>query len=311
MKREIGYSLGQLVWKGTLLTVLCFIPYLMLRHNNMLKHDVDYSKFTHKAEHLILGVSRAKVGLVPEILKETLDLEGQVLNFAFTGLVSPYEEHYAALVRRKVRRNVQGRPALFILSVNTGNLGWSGNFFQKPPPIYDLLLVNTSPNPDYILRNINSRTSFLFSWLQEPDKQPMFVAHRDGWVERTRESEVPDEKIYGQYAEKFRSLELSSECLQVLSALTTYLEQYGEVVLVRLPVDETMAAMEEKAIPGFDEQLTAFAAAHDAIYLNYLRSGADYVFSDPHHLLNTGARAFTRQLADDLHAMGIPRIKTE
>jgi len=311
MKQKVGYGLGHLAWKGILLITISFIPYLMLRHESMLKHDLDYSKFTHKAEHLILGVSRAKVGLVPEILKETLGLEGQVLNFAFTGLVSPYEEPYAALARRKVRPNEQGHPALFILSVNTGNLSRSENLIRKPSPIYDLFLVNASPNPDYILRNINMRVPFLSDLLQEPEERPMFVAHSDGWGERTRESEISDGEIYALYEEKLGDRELSPERLGVLSALTIHLERYGEVVLVRMPVDETMAAMEKRAVPDFDRQLTQFAAAHDAIYLSYARSGAEYTFSDPHHLLNTGARAFTQQLADDLKAMGILRAKAE
>lgn len=286
---------------------LCFLPYLFLRHQEMLRHDLDYSKFTHRAEHLILGVSRAKVGLVPEVLWEELQLNGDALNFAFTGLVSPYHNAYVDLAMRKVKPTSGKQDAVFILSVNPGNLSETKKRFRGASPIYDLLLVNASPNPEYLIRNINMTESFLFSLLEAPSEDPpMFIAHTDGWGERTRPSALSDEEIYQKYRVSLGDRGLSEEYLENLRRLARYLRGYGEVVLVRLPVKSGMAEIEDESVPDFNQQLRELAASCGAVYLDYKDSGGAYEFSDPHHLLNTGARSFTLKLSEDLKALGIP-----
>ncbi|GEM_PF-3144128 len=306
-QRSIKAKLPELALKGSLILLVVFLPYLYLRHYDTMRFDLDYSKFTHKAEHLILGVSRAKVGLVPEVLKEELQLDGEVLNFAFTGLVSPYEERYVKLAMRKVKKAGKNQSGLFILSVNPGNLTKNTKKNRNPPPIYKLFLVNVSPNPDYLFRNINRTEPFLFSLLAAPPEEtPMFVAHTDGWGERTRSSAIPDEEIYKKYSASIGDRGLSREYLENLCRLTRYLKDYGEIVLIRMPVKSGMAKIEDESVPDFNQQLSELAASCGAVYLNYLDSGGAYEFSDPHHLLNTGARSFTLKLSEELKTLGIP-----
>lgn len=307
MKRSLPPGSLKLIGKLLLIIVICFVPYLLLQHQELIETDVNYSKFTHKADHLILGVSRAKVGIVPQILQEELSLEGKVLNFAFTGLVSPYHKDYFKLVKRKINRTGRQQPSLFILSVNTGNLGERRPFFGGTHPIYDLYFVNADPNPEYILRNINVDEPLL---LKKPLREeqaglPMFVPHEDGWNERTRKSSIPSAEIYKKFKSRGENRGLSNERLKVLSELMSYLSDFGQVVLVRLPVNRIMESIEAKAVPDFDAQMEAFAASHDATYLNYVSKRAGYAFSDPHHLLNKGARAFTHQLAADLKQLDL------
>lgn len=309
MNQESGTAIIKFGLKAVALILICFGPYLFLRHQNMLEKDIDYSKFTHKADHLILGVSRAKVGIVPAVLKDRLNLDGEVLNFAFTGLVSPYHQDYYELAKRKVRKDqVQG--SLFILSVNPGNLGSGQDFLSRSAPIYDLYLVNSFPNPEYILKNINMQNPFMFDLLQpSPKEKPMFVAHPDGWGERTRDSEIPDSSIYNTYQRSLASREYDKDRIEILSKLIQFLKEYGNVVLVRMPVDRKMAEMEGMAFPDFDNKLSALAQRYNAHYLNYPKHAIpDLEFSDPHHLLNTGAKRFTEQLANDIQALNLPGL---
>jgi len=269
-----------------------------------MESDVDYSKFTHKAEHLILGVSRAKVGVVPSILEEALNLEGRILNFAFTTPESPYSEAYFNLVRRKLSRD-NGHSGLFVLSVNPGNIGQSPHATGEPvSPIYDLHIVNMCPNLEYIARNINMDQSFLFDLFKpQPDSLMAFRPSPDGWGERQLRSSVSDEAVIQKLSGMFNRRIFSEQRRQILTALIAYLRSYGNVVLVRLPVDTRVYALEQKGTTEFDQIMEAYALEDGVFYLNYIDRGDEYDFSDPQHLLNTGAQAFTKDFAADLKAL--------
>lgn len=288
-----------------IIVVICLVPYVYLRHKEMMRYDIDYSKFTHRAEHLVLGVSRAKVGVVPQIVKKTLGLEGQVLNLAFTTPESPYTRDYFKLVRRKLSRTTNNS-GLFLLSVNPGNLGQSPFGGQAGQAIYDLHIVNMNPNVEYLFRNINMDQSLLFDLINpHPDSLIAFRPHPDGWGERLKRSDTPEAEVIQKLSEMLTRRTFSKERQQVLRELITYLKKYGDVVLVRLPVAPEVYAMERIWNTDFDPTMEKYALEDGVFYLNYIDRGDAYEFSDPQHLLNTGAQAFSKDLAADLKALGL------
>lgn len=298
-------ELLKLLFRAGIIVLTCIAPYVYLRHLQTIRNDVDYTKFTHRAKHLVLGVSRAKVGIVPQIVKKELGLEGQMLNLAFTTPESPYSPNYFKLVRRKLSRT-SNHSGLFLLSVNPGNLGQSSYGGQADQPIYDLHIVNMNPNVEYLFRNINMDQSLLFDLINpSPDSLMAFRPHPDGWGERMRRSDIPDEEVIQKLSRMLTRRTFSQERLQVLRELIGYLQDYGDVVLVRLPVAPQVYDLEQRWNTDFDQIMEAYALEEGVFYLNYVDWGTAYEFSDPQHLLNTGAQAFSKDLAADLKALGL------
>ncbi|NBC06731.1 MAG: hypothetical protein GVY26_06010, partial [Bacteroidetes bacterium] len=110
----------QLLLKLLLLIAVGGIPYYMYLHKLITENDAFYWKSTYASSTLILGASRANQGISPDALEKELGLEYSALNFAFTGIHSPYGAAYNELIKRKI--DYDRTPGLFILSVHPGNV---------------------------------------------------------------------------------------------------------------------------------------------------------------------------------------------
>lgn len=295
------------ILKLGLLFALVGLPYLGAKIFYVTNYDVNYYKAGKKANHLVLGLSRAKRGISPAILKEELKLNGQMLNFAFNNMESPYGEAYFQAIQKKVIETEKN--GLFILSVCPGaimdlnQVNGSTGFREESFFFYNLWCQNCSPNVEYVLRSpVKNESLFQFLHSQltvalgSKRANTHEMIHADGWAEL-------DPKMRYKRSKPLilkRTFSFSSSREKYLSETITFLQKQGTVVLVRLPVGKTFLEYEKTLYPSFDAVMTDLAAQHKVSYLNYVEADLGRSYHDGHHLFSDDARVISFRLAEDL-----------
>ncbi len=296
----------QLLLKLLLLLAIGGIPYYWYLHRLIVENDSFYWKSTYASPHLILGASRANQGISPDILEEELELEEPALNFAFTGVHSPYGRAYFDMIKRKI--DYKNTPGLFILSVHPANLAnyrGGGGRREEDFRFYDLWMVNKDPNPEYILRNVNGKQSLLPVIITNiKPKRKFDIIHHNGWIERTTPPRMRDKELEELKAMQYDPIR-SKEREAYLSKTVAYLKKYGKVVLVRMPVSSATKHEEDKFFDfRFGLTIRAIADKNGIPYFDYSGEGDAYEFNDGiHHLDGPSAEKFTRRLARDIAAL--------
>ncbi|MCB0568804.1 MAG: hypothetical protein KDC66_03535 [Phaeodactylibacter sp.] len=281
------------------------IPYLFLLYRWVQANDFDYCKATYAANSLILGDSRTRKGIAPQALQEELGLQGKILNLAFNGVNSPYGELYYKLIRKKVARGATD--GLFVVTVDPGSvMDYQGAYGQREADFkfYKLWCANADPNIEYLIRNVSGKNS-LATELISPRKRwrSYEVFHKNGWVER-RPSGI-QVRSFSEMKFNERNPVRSEKREKYLDKTIAFLKQYGQVVIVRMPVSEQMLAEENEAYPGFNGLLEGLGQKHGAPYFDFSGEGSHYSFYDGHHHLDgPGALAFSHALAERIREAG-------
>ena len=293
--------------KLILFLLIVLLPYLLVQYTLMKQNDVYYWKATAKAEHLVLGGSRALKGIFPSIVQPGLNLEGEMLNFAFTGVLSPYGQPYLRAIKRKLRASA--KRSVFILSVCPGNLM---DFTEATEDreqgfrFYRLWNMNAHPNWEYVLRHPRKGQALLAEWqtngMAGPKAgQQIFQDGSQGtYLPAGFEPKMRERVI--RYA-----LERSPEREAALQELVGYLHEHGEVFLVRVPVSQKTLQEEEAIYPDFNGMIEGIVESFEAVYyLNYTEEGRSepFRYSDGnHHLEGSSAEQFSALLAKDIQAL--------
>ena len=270
--------------------------------------DAFYGRFASPAAgSLIVGTSRAAQGIRPAVLAARLggQLDGPLLNYAFTLTHSPYGPAYLASIRRKLRPEV--RNGLFIVAVDPWSLSAAGRadsvtvgqFPEARSFIGQLREVSQRPNLAYLARY---QTKPLY-------RLPLDYAtaterlHPDGWLEvniglDSAQVRARTARKLLDYQKLAAGQHLAPGRLAALRQTIEFLQLHGRVVLVRLPVGPGMLALEQRYQPGFDAQMRRLAAGFAVPYLDY--SAAPYATTDGNHLQKAASETFSQQLAADL-----------
>ncbi|GAB2716986.1 hypothetical protein GCM10011495_08540 [Hymenobacter frigidus] len=274
----------------------------------VLKGGVDafYGRFTTPpAGSLVLGTSRAAQGIRPAVLTARLggQLEGPLLNYAFTLTHSPYGPAYLRSIQRKLRPETKN--GLFIVAVDPWSLsltGPEGAFPEDNSFIGQLHQVSQNPNLAYLT---HYQTKPLY-------RLPLDYAtaterlHPDGWLEvnigtDSAQVRARTSRKLQDYRRLAASQHLSAGRLQALRQTIAWLKPHGRVVLVRLPVGPSLLALEKIYQPGFDQLMRQTAAAQAVPYLDY--STQPFATTDGNHLQRAASAAFSQRLAADLQAV--------
>ncbi|MFT5165013.1 MAG: hypothetical protein ACI8P3_000237 [Saprospiraceae bacterium] len=289
------------------LFVLVFIPYLIVKCHYVWCHDINYYKAISKANHLTIGLSRAKRGFSPAIFEERLALKGKMINFAFDNLSSPFGPAYLDAIQNKVVENE--RNGIFIISVTPGSIlefdkdKPGNNLREEQFYFYNLWCQNCQPNLEYILRSPIQGGS-LFQYLRtnykaiisQQSSNRREIIHTDGWAELSVEMRsdrlkpliVSRNFIRSPLREKF------------LEKTITFLQSHGKVFLVRLPIAKVYQEYEEQLSPKFDSLMLNIAHKQQVDYLNYCNVAGDLSFLDGHHLSGEAARFISNKIAEDI-----------
>ena len=251
---------------------------------------------------MILGTSRASMGIVPCVLESNGYVN--VYNFGFTIGVAPWGESYYNSICKKL--DTTRNDGLFVLSIDPFSIS---SFFEKDgteyiPPTFlsDLNSVTATPNWGYLYQMDVKPWRYLLN-LMHLEKSDFFI-HDDGWGESLRVWDAETEKEetplkLNEYKNNFSNSKLSYNRLGYLEKTIIKLRPHGRVVLVRIPTSAEMYDFECEYMPSFDSLIMDLEEKYNVEYYNFQNKGA-YRTYDGNHLIPEDAKRFTQELCDSL-----------
>ncbi|HMC97386.1 MAG TPA: hypothetical protein VKG92_07035 [Flavobacteriales bacterium] len=276
--------------------------------------DERYLRYTTPPQtSLILGSSRAAIGLRPHVLDSVLGAEGHDIhsyNFSFAIGFSSYGPAYYGTISRKL--DPTARNGVFILSVDP----WTISCRKDKPPSNDraedatssighVRSVSADPNIDYLL-NIYDHPLLT---ILLPDQRPKEYAARvgdDGLLEMEvsmQPAEVERRTIrkVKEYREDRLPLARPSALrLGYLGLTIDLLKEHGTVVLVRMPVSSGIQAVEDRLMPGFSATMARMADERQVRFIDLYNAPDEWTFIDGDHLTASSGRKATAMIANDL-----------
>lgn len=272
--------------------------------------DAFYLRFTN-GQHpaMILGSSRAAQGLLPAVLNSKLEGYASISNFAFTLANSPYGKTYLDAIRKKLDTvPTSDKKQLFILEVNPWSLSIIQNSQESEFRETNLVLAKVNnvdhdgrPNFEYLLK------SYPAAWgkiVFDPFQKKELMLHEDGWLEVNIPMDsiaVADRtaaKIADYQKQVAPNYEPSPIRLAYLQHTISLLQEYGEVVLLRMPVSPPMQDIEQAYYPEFDDTICTLANDLKISYWNLASTAGDYQYTDGNHLGASSGKQFSAQIAD-------------
>lgn len=277
--------------------------------------DPFYLRFTSpKQGSLVLGNSRAAQGIVPSVVNpivgEGSDDYASLYNFSFTIGTSAYGQPYYKTLLRKL--DVTGkRKSISILavdpwSISTYNLDTTGKvakFQEERSSPNNMHFLDISPNPEYLMKNLDNRASVIRSYF---DPGPMKIMDDGSLAIEIKRSKAQFERqlrlkvrTYQGYARAHR---FSPERFRYLQLTIDTLKKHGPVFLVRIPIHPEMLRVEQSFMPDFDKRMNQLSAEFNVPYLNHVHEGHTYEMTDGNHLTRQSAITFSESLAREIKA---------
>lgn len=305
--------------KTTVILSLTIIPYFIISYNDVITSDSYYYKYTHRANHLIMGLSPINRGIAPQILKEQLNLSGNILNYGFNGNTSPFGKKYYNMIRSKVKPTKQ-KNGVFIISVSPLALSIKPKeekeniFRENHTPLKKLIFNNINPNLEFLTELSNSRqlvSTFLEKRLafllgkKESKGNEAFCDTKnypDGWTPFFVRDSSQIKKMTQQRIKKFQNqhLLISSYRQKYLENTIQYLQQYGKVYLIRMPSNPIIHDILNIKNPEFEIVIQELTKKYQLQYydLNKHIETSQLPFVDGVHLNYTGAITTSNKLAE-------------
>ena len=303
-----------LILKITLLASLLVICYVGFVYNISQTYvDRSYSKFTHKAGNLILGISRAHDGISPKIIEQEFNnsIQKPVLNFAIEKTQTSYGAVYLNAIKHKI--DSTSNNGLFILSVSPGSfliskgMKDSANIdLDKNTLLAKMTHFNSQPNYEYIRKCYDGS---LYRGLLKPQKMYVDI-HPDGWLE-FKSKKIDKEKLAvkrklwmeqtnNSYQQILKHQKKSEYRMQMLEETISYLKNYGTVVVTRIPIDPDFLILENNFWTDFNQRMNIITDRQNVPYLDFSKTGNLYKTYDGSHLYGDSAKRFTKTLCDSI-----------
>lgn len=273
--------------------------------------DFSYSKFTHKAGSLIVGLSRANYAFNPEIIEEEFGnkINLPVLNFAFNRLQSQYGDVLLNSIKKKIDTNSTN--GLFILSVNPGSFLIPNSLEYNPSKadnnsiLNKVTNINANPNFEYMRKCYENP---LYTGLFKPKTGNRYF-HKNGWAENKSnfDNNSLSLSVIKRRKKFIRNKQLaflaehktSKFRIQKFKETIQFLKQFGKVVIVRTPCDIEVVELESTIFPNFNSMIKKISNNYKVPYFNYNNS-TKYITFDGAHLISKSSIEFTKKLCEDI-----------
>jgi hypothetical protein len=269
--------------------------------------DYFYIKFTTpKQTSLIIGDSRSLQGIQPSILNDCLKDSGYelpIFNYSFTIAQIAYGKLNTESIKKKMKDEVSN--GLFILTVNPWLLAErieddidSNIFFEEGKPPHNMEFVSHNPNFEYLYKNFNY---FHFRSLFKRNA----TTHKDGWLEEKnlpKNEAVLEEwtlnqiRMYTNFANEWKQ---STYRLRHLDELIVFLKQHGDVIVLSMPIDQRIKAIENDFWADFDSIMDSIANNNHTKYLNFSINDTFQTY-DGNHLDKIGGMSFAKTLCNSI-----------
>ena len=271
--------------------------------------DPFYIRFTTRQQSsLILGTSRAAQGVQPQVLNAVLGRH-DLFNYSFTRGNSPYGPIYLNSIKKKL--NPHAKNGIFIITVDAWSLASdvknpndSKVFEEVTSVLAATKYVNTNPNISYLVSAYDQQyIKLLWKNKYVLGNKNMFL-HDDGWLELTVDM---DPEIIRE-GTKSKALDYKTNVLpfykysalryQYLIETVQYLKQFGQVYLVRLPIDPQMMAIDNALVPDLDMLTQQISSRCHVPYLNLTPQNEQWQYIDGNHLYKDSGKEVSREIAE-------------
>lgn len=260
--------------------------------------DPFYLKFTTPVQsNLILGTSKSAQGIIPYNIDENLDIK--IYNYSFTIGSSPYGPKYLESIKRKLSCN--SSKGIFIVTVDCWSISSKCdnpndvNFFRENNSFLgQMTVVDEKPNFQYLY-------NYMFgNFYRVIHKSPVALLHENGWFEvslnmdllsvnrRTKSNLLNYEKYLKIY--KFSKVRF-----EYLVKTIEYLNSYGGVYLVRLPISPGLMEIENSLMPDFNSKINKILI-HTEGYLDLTTNNNLFDYTDGVHLYKESGK----QVSDEI-----------
>jgi len=314
MKNFLGKLTIYILLLGTVLSLYILVIYF--RPDLV---DLFYYRFTTpKANSLILGSSRAAQGLKPEILNKKLgtNSETKIINHAFASGPSTIGPNYYKEITQKL--NIDSQNGIFIISVTPWTFTTESDnydddsleFFEVKQKLFvgNLKSSNSNPNFEYLWEYWNNKFSvFEYSFKYIINYGGILRLHADGWLEvsidmdsTTVKNRIKQGMV--EYLDIPLHMKWSNTRYYFFEKIINYLQKRGEIYFVRLPISKTMAELEYKAFPDFDNKMKFTANKYNIHYINFIHESGNYLTTDIHHLWKGDSEKISNQLSDSINS---------
>jgi hypothetical protein len=278
------------------------------------RFDDAYLRFTGgRHSSMIIGTSRAAQGLQPALIAPFVaGTDGPLRNFAFTIVHSPYGPAYRRAIGCKLDRSA--RNGIFLLSVDPWSLCGRVDKQGRPMPmqetkhnLVDQFTYTGTPNYEYLIRHVQAGWGSLIGGPLEQVNEHGLL-HHDGWLEiRVPSDSASVSERTRRKISEFRKLKLprarpSEERIAALDSTISLLMEHGNVYLLRLPVSDSILAIEDQVWPGFDQRMQGIAVAHAIPYWNLMPDRGRYTYTDGNHIDRVSAKELSTEVGRRLSA---------
>ena len=271
--------------------------------------DSFYKKFTTpKVNSIIIGDSRGLQDLMPSVINKSMSSANfslPIYNYSFTieqARVGPLYRKSA--LKKLTQKDTKG---LFIISLTpmmlssyVKNSNESGEFSEAGYPPHNMHFVDKRPNYEYFIKNINY---FEFKAVFKRD----YILEDDGWLKINHLSY--DKHRLGEWKkiqmDRFKEMahvsKPSEYRMKSLDTLVKTLKKYGDVYLLRSPIDEDFLDLENTYFKDFNEKINQVANANNIKYFNFgATTNSHYFAFDGHHLDVKSAELFSKHVCDSI-----------
>jgi hypothetical protein len=287
--------------KTSIFSLVVLTIFLLLLSRADGRTDNFYLRFTTPVQKsMIVGTSRAAQGLLPAVFDSINSTE--MYNYSFTVNASPYGETYLNSIKKKIDK--KSSAGTFIVTVDpwsicssTENPEDSTQFRELDLYLAKTPFVTHNPNFLYLLKNLKGQYFYTVYKRQLPT-----LLHNDGWLEisvsmHPNEVKKRTDKRLGAYREGLLTRhKFSKTRLRYLKETISFLNQHGDVYLVRLPVHPEMMKMEIELMPNFDDHISNLIPSTKG-YLDLTKFNSDYRYVDGNHLYKESGRRVSEKVA--------------
>ncbi|MBL4650135.1 MAG: hypothetical protein JKY03_10415 [Aureispira sp.] len=294
----------RIIFQTTIFILITGVSFLLILCQADGRSDAFYLKFTTKKQtNLIIGTSRAAQGLQPDLFDEILKKEQPFFNYAFTLAQSPFGSVYLNSIQKKL--DTTKTNGTFIVTVDpwticseTENPNDSTNFREASLALANTTNVNIKPNLGYLYHNFGGK----YHQILFPVNSKMYL-HEDGWLEMNlrRDTATINKRTLKKMKEyRFNVLpkyKFSPLRLQYLLKTIQYLNNYGEVFLVRIPVSEKMMEIENELILDLDSKIKE-AILLSKKYLDLTKENSSFTYTDGNHLYKESGAVVSKKIAN-------------
>jgi hypothetical protein len=220
---------------------------------------------------------------------------------------SPYGETYLNSIKKKIKKG--DKKGVFIVTVDPWSISSqtkdpndSNSFREVNLCLGNTLNVSTKPNFEYLLNNLGGK---YYSVLKK--KSPLFL-HENGWLEVSpnMDSVVVNAKIKSKI-EIYRKTTLpiyqySNLRFSYLKKTIEFLNSYGDVYLVRLPLHPGMMEVENELIPDFNNIVSRVIPMTKG-YFDMTPLNSEFTYTDGNHLYKTSGKIVSEKIADWINSL--------